>query len=419
MVCAMTTRTFAVAEAARLLHIHPQTLMARARAGAIPGCKVGKAWVFVESLLIEYLVAQSRSRVSVAGTQENPECRSTEEKTPRIGVKLPAIRGESGPLQVSTGTIEKRKAAEFHDRLKAERWDQGKLGSKPRRTWEEAVVKFLEETTHKRTHERDKSILRWLDGVLGGKHLDEIDRALVDQIKATRAKIATQSTANRYLAVIRTVLRKACHEWEWVERVPKVALFREKEGRIRSLTQEELGRLLANLPPHLADMALFSVATGLRQGNVRELEWSQVNLELRHAWITPDKHKNGRAHAVPLNEVALAVLTRQVGKHATHAFTYHGHPIANVSTKAWWKGLELAGIENFRWHDLRHTFATWHRQAGTPTHELQRLGGWKTLAMVERYAHVAPEGLQIAAGRLDNALQGYAMATPEKKRDRP
>ncbi|MGH8820242.1 MAG: tyrosine-type recombinase/integrase [Rhodoferax sp.] len=65
----------------------------------------------------------------------------------------------------------------------------------------------------------------------------------------------------------------------------------------------------------------------------------------------------------------------------------------------------------------RHTFATWHRQAGTPTHELQRLGGWKTLTMVERYAHVAPEGLQAAANRLDNPLRGYVMATSDGKRD--
>lgn len=332
-------------------------------------------------------------------------------------VKLPAIRGESGPLQVSTGTSDRRKATEFHDRLKAQRWEQGKLGAKPRRSWEEAVLKFLEETTHKRTHERDKSILRWLDGYLGGKYLDEIDRALIDQIKTTRAKIATQSTANRYLAVIRTVLRKACHEWEWIERVPKVSLFREKEGRIRSLTQEEFKRLLAELPPHLADMALFSVATGLRQGNVRLLEWKQVDLERQHAWITPEKHKNGRAHAVPLNNLAMDVLQRQIGKHPTYAFTYQGHPVVNVSTKAWTNALERAGIDNFRWHDLRHTFATWHRQAGTPTHELQRLGGWKTLSMVERYAHVAPEGLQIAAGRLDNVLQGYVLATPNEERN--
>ena len=71
----------------------------------------------------------------------------------------------------------------------------------------------------------------------------------------------------------------------------------------------------------------------------------------------------------------------------------------------------LRSNADFCRHDLRHTFAPWHRQAGTPTHELQRLGGWKTGAMVERYAHVAPEALQGAAARLD-AMAGYVPATP-------
>lgn len=73
-------RTITADEAALLLHIHPQTLKTRARTGLIPGCKVGKVWVFVESLLIEYLVAQSLARVSVADTPEKFECRSTEGK---------------------------------------------------------------------------------------------------------------------------------------------------------------------------------------------------------------------------------------------------------------------------------------------------------------------------------------------------
>ena len=75
-----------------------------------------------------------------------------------------------------------------------------------------------------------------------------------------------------------------------------------------------------------------------------------------------------------------------------------------VNTKDWRNALKRAGIEDFRWHDLRHTFAPWHREAGTPTHELQRLGGWKMQSMVERYAYVAPEGSQVAAVRLDALL---------------
>jgi integrase len=268
------------------------------------------------------------------------------------------------------------------------------------------------ESKHKATHADDKAKLRWLDRYLGGLHLDEIDRTLIDRIKYDREKIATPGTANRYLALIRAILRRACNEWEWIDRVPKFKLFKEAEGRIRSLSPQEFQRLIAELPPHLADMAVFSVATGLRQANVKGLEWACVDMERRHAWIPGEKHKNGKPHSVPLNEMALAVLRKQLGKHPTRVFTFRGEPIGQVNTKAWTAALDRAGIENFRWHDLRHTFATWHRQAGTPTFELQRLGGWKTGAMVERYAHVAPEALQGAASRLD-AFGGYVAGTPE------
>lgn len=326
-------------------------------------------------------------------------------------VKLPPIRGESRPLQQSTGTADKRQAQQVHDKLAAARWEQDRLGVKPRHSWEEAVVRWLLETKHKATHEDDKAKLRWLDPYLGGKQLDEIDRTLVDRIKFDREKIATAGTTNRYLALIRAILRRACHEWEWIDRVPKFKLFREAEGRVRSLTPQEFERLCSELPAHLADMARFSVATGLRQANVKGLEWKFVDLGRKHAWIPGSQHKNGKPHSVPLNEMALAALRRQIGKHPTAVFTYLGEPVANCYTKAFKAALARAGIEDFKWHDLRHTFATWHRQAGTPTHELQRLGGWKTGAMVERYAHIAPEQLQGAAARLD-ALTGYAGATP-------
>ena len=111
----------------------------------------------------------------------------------------------------------------------------------------------------------------------------------------------------------------------------------------------------------------------------------------------------------------MAVLRKRLGQHRTHVFSFRGAPVVQVSTKAWRDALKRAGIEDFRWHDLRHTFATWHRQAGTPTHELQRLGGWLTASMVERYAHIAPEGLQAAASRLDNVLGGYVLATLNEK----
>jgi integrase len=179
-------------------------------------------------------------------------------------------------------------------------------------------------------------------------------------------------------------------------------------SRERSLTPEQAKRLLHELPGHQREFVLFVLATGLRQSNVFKLEWARVNLELRHAWVQGTQSKNCRPISVPLSEVASDVLKRQVGKHRQRVFTFRGRAIHSANTKAWHAALKRAGIEDFRWPDLRHTWATWQRQAGTPTHELQRLGGWRTGAMVERYAHLAPEHLALAASWLDSVLEAAA-----------
>jgi integrase len=227
---------------------------------------------------------------------------------------------------------------------------------------------------------------------------------------------AGKPTVDRCLALIRAILLRARDEWEWVDKVPKVKLFKEGAGRERSISAEQAATLIGELPAHQRDVVLFAFATGLRQSNVLRLEWSHVNLETGHAWVGAEQSKNRRPIAVPLNATALEVLRRQLGKHPVRVFTYRGKPLRRANTLAWRKALKRAGIENVRWHDTRHTWASWHRQAGTPTHELQRLGGWRSSVMVERYAHLAPDHLAKAAGRLDSLLAGYDLATSEKEK---
>jgi hypothetical protein len=103
-------------------------------------------------------------------------------------------------------------------------------------------LRWLQETKHKRTHKGDIAKLRWLDQFLQHRYLDEIDRTLIDKIKFERERIASAGTANRYLALVRSILKRACSEWEWIERVPKFNLFREPEGRVRSLTPPECSK---------------------------------------------------------------------------------------------------------------------------------------------------------------------------------
>ncbi len=315
------------------------------------------------------------------------------------------ITPRSGPpIQRSAGTADKVAAQEYHDKLKASLWEQERLGIKPKRSWREAVVRWLAETSEKATHGEDKKKLVWLHAFLGDLTLDQITLDVIDRIRSAKLKEASKGTVNRYLALVRSVLIRARDEWEWVDKVPKVRLFKETNSRERSLTVEQAKALLAELPGHQREVVLFALATGLRQSNVLRLEWGQVNLEQRHAWIHGWQSKNRRPISVPLNEAALAVLKRQRDKHSTRVFTFRGKPLNQANTKAWQAAKKRAGIDDFRWHDLRHTWATWQRQAGTPTHELQRLGGWKTGAMVERYAHLAPDHLAVAASRLDGVL---------------
>lgn len=290
-------------------------------------------------------------------------------------------------------------------------WDEERLGLKPSHSWKEAVIRWLNETSDKATHDEDKSKLKWLDSYLGELMIDEINLDAIDRIRAAKLKEASKATVNRYLALVRSILIRSRDEWEWIERAPKIRLFKENSVRERSLTIEQAKVLLNELPSHQRSTVLFALTTGLRLSNVVKLEWAQVNLDLKHAWVKGNESKNRKPIAIPLNNVAIEVLQQQLGNHPERVFTYLGRPFVAANTKAWKSALKRAGIQDFRWHDLRHTWATWQRQAGTPTHELQRLGGWKTAAMVERYAHVAPDNLAHAASRINAVFNGYDLAT--------
>jgi integrase len=321
--------------------------------------------------------------------------------------------------RVSARTESKQQAQEFHDELKAKSWRVEQLGERPAYTWDQAALQWLTETDHKRTHGEDKVKLRWLQQHLGGKALTDISRDLIMHIGKIKSQEASPATANRYLALIRAILRKASLVWEWVDRVPKISLFKEAKRRIRWLTPEQVRCLLDLLQPHARDLVLFSLATGLRQANVLKLEWSQVDLDRRVVWFHGDQMKNQLDHHVSLNDTAYEVLIRQRGKHKERVFTFRGKPIVNANTRAWRNALKNAGIENFRWHDLRHCWASWLVQNGTPLYVVQELGGWSSVQMVQRYAHLSPANLADHAKTIDAVMKSTARlrhsGTPETK----
>lgn len=303
-------------------------------------------------------------------------------------------------IRRSAKTKVKREAQELHDKLRAEQWQVCKLGKKEDRTWQDAVIKWItEQDGHKRSIETDRYHLRWLDGHLGGKTLSQIDKPLLESIRdAKKSEGSSNATANRVLSLIRAILNRAKNEWDWLDTVPVFRFLPEPKERIRWLTHEEAAAVIAELPEHLAAMARFALATGLREANVTGLLWRQVDLRRECAWIESHQTKAGKPIAVPLNSDAMAVLRSRQGQHRDYVFVYDGEPVKKAGGNAWRKALVRAGIEDFRWHDLRHTWASWHIQAGTPLDVLQKLGGWASYDMVLRYAHLSSEHLKPYAG---------------------
>lgn len=309
-------------------------------------------------------------------------------------------------IRQSAGTEDRREAEALLAKLKVEAFRESKFGIKPPRSWQEAVVRYLSGKQHLRSFADVRRICRRLDPYLGELQLREITGDVIWHITQAELKRGNRpATVNRYLATIRNLLRIARDEWQWIEITPKIRLLSGEVERDRWLTQDEADRLIAAAAPHLKALIRFALATGCRAREITGLEWDRVDLERRTAWL--NRTKNGTPRGVPLNRDAVKVLEAEQGEHPVFCFTYRGEPIAwELTNTAWHHATARAGIDDFRFHDLRHTWASWHRQAGTSCDELKDLGGWKSRVMVDRYAKFATEHLTAAAARIERGGDG-------------
>lgn len=347
-------------------------------------------------------------------------------------------------IRRSLETSDKRQAQELHDQLKAEAWRVEKLGDYPSVTFDDACLRWLQEKEHKKSLDDDKTKIEYFLEFFSGRLLSSITEA--DILKATsgminrkhkevweikaasakkkgskiapyKPKPATQATKDRYLAFLRSLFRAAVNDWKWIGKSPTIKVRQKKEIRVRWLTKEEATTLIQCMPDVMKPVVMFALATGLRRSNILNLEWTQIDLQRKVAWIHPEDTKGGKAIGVALNETACRVLRMQIGKHQQYVFVHteawhraDGSPTEKVrkmrvdDNTAWNTGLRRAGITNFRFHDLRHTWASWLVQAGVPLTALQEMGGWESIEMVQRYAHLAPNHLVEHARRIDEAM---------------
>ncbi len=313
----------------------------------------------------------------------------------------------------STGTANKKLAQQIEDKVRTEvvegQWFEKLPGEE--KTFGEMMQKYLAEHSARnkapKSHKRDKSLAGHLLAHFGRMRVAEISPNVISDYKNKRRQEgAAPKTLNNELILMGHAFSLAIKEWEWVRDNPVRKVAKEKvDNQIeRWLTPKEEEKLLSFSPLWLRQMIIFAINTGLRQSEILDLEWWQIDLARRTMAIL--KQKNRGKDTLPLNARAMAILQEreQVRDNRTGLVFYNENKArinARNLLRAFYSVTEKAGLDALRFHDLRHTFATRLVQAGVDIYTVQKLGRWKTITMVMRYAHHYPESLRSGVEVLD------------------
>ena len=214
------------------------------------------------------------------------------------------------------------------------------------------------------------------------------------------------TTINHELRLLRHAYNLAIKEWELVDTTPfaKISIPKGNVKRVRYLSDDEEKRLFANLPDWLRPVVIIARETGLRLSNIANLTWKQVNLFSR--MIIIETTKNGEPVGIPMTEnvfTTLKALNKVRRIDSDFIFGKKGRPF-----RRWWfsksfkTACEKAGIENFRFHDLRHDFCSRLVQRGVDLYTVAALAGHKNITTTQRYAHLSPEKLKSAVQMLNS-----------------
>lgn len=254
--------------------------------------------------------------------------------------------------------------------------------------------------------------LTWWGERIGDLALSEVTPAVITETRAKLLKKVSGPTSNRYLAALSALLMIAEKEWMWIDQNPvrKIRRRPEHRGRVRFLSKEERKSLLeaceANSDPRLYPLVLFALTTGARKGELLGLKWSDVDLKNRRARLRKTKNNDRRTISFPGPAGDLLKRMSKTPHISGYVFANpEGKPL--FREKTWRKALSAAKIEDFRFHDLRHTAASYLAMSGATLPELAAFLGHRTLAMVQRYAHLTePHSEAVAERMVEEFLSG-------------
>ena len=265
----------------------------------------------------------------------------------------------------------------------------------------------------KRSIRQDEQILTKLKARLGAgtllagltaQRIAQYDRDRVVE-KSKLGRPVTPSTVNRELAILRHLLRLA-EEWGYIDKVPKIRLAREPEGRLRFLAEDEIPRLLAACEaktpksPCLLPIVTMALHTGMRKGEILGLTWERV--DFARGVVRLEQTKSGRRREIPMNQADYDALSALPGPRAEgYVFRKRdGRAWGNIRT-AFEDACREVKVEDFRFHDLRHTCASWLVMKGRSLKEVQEILGHREFTMTLRYAHLSPDRLREAVASLE------------------
>jgi len=259
-------------------------------------------------------------------------------------------------------------------------------------TFDEGAERFIEvyAKINKKSWRGDLLRIKYLKRTFGGKYLSGISSFHVENYKRQRIIKAKPATVNRELACLKTIFNKAI-EWGLTKTNPvrQVRLFKENNQRVRYLSDEEMRTLLNNASEPLKSIILVALHTGLRQGEIVNLKWANIDFNLKTIYLKDTKTGEKR---IPINETVYNLLcflkaNNEVRKDSSDSVFpmtkgYRvSHRFAELTSRL--------GIKDFRFHDLRHSFASYLVMMNVNLKTIQELLGHKSYLMTLRYAHLS------------------------------
>lgn len=319
---------------------------------------------------------------------------------------------QGGQIRRSTGTSDRRLAEAIVGKVRVQ-IVEGRFfetRQEKERTFAEMMERYLREVSVRKAPEsclRDEQCADHLLPWFAEKLLCQVSSKLLAEYKVRRREEgAAPATINKELGMVRHAFNVAVREWEWCRESPmhRVAMEKVHNMRDRWLTVEEEKKLLIAATQWLREIILFALHTGMRRGEILALQWQDVDLPRGVLVIMKSKNKERRT--IPLNvrvfELLMGKQPKSIEPGALVFTTSCGTRMNGRNLmRAFYSALEDAKIENFTFHDLRHTFATRLVQEGVDLYKVQRLLGHKTPAMTQRYAHHCPESLRDGVAVLD------------------